>query len=855
MPEVKSTSQSHSPVTVNEQGGGAANVQHTSALSAAHPNATVTQAHTPPRVDPPPTATIEEVKETLSGLVGGHGGDLQEKARRILSFLPEEDRTPDRLGALDRTLKNNEDEIKALLNLTPADTETATGRHWVRGKILRELHLSGDLDEAKGVRKLALVQENVLQALVGMVRKADRQHVEKKVLGFNNELPDDVYFDADKMETLLTQLQNHRRRTKRLLQFLPDSFGNTENRNQVRATLLADLANGKSIAETEARRALLLKRDEVIHQLARCVDQGAYDCPEDRALQILGRLPSEFKHSIEGLNRVERCLEDNGDGVRRLLKGTAAQGGNSAQPAKVSAFLLDHLLKGAALETIMPVKDLIADDPTHPIFRITGDLEMMKSPGQQRLGSENALKLARAIAEKVRTHDQLERVAWACESQKRTMERALAKLNQKQLEKGLLDAERTLSNQANSIVRMAQALPRPLNTVTLVGRTDPGASGMMIGGNTSPDLMASGTWEKPKAFDVRSSDGRSIIHSNVYGIISRGEPIGVAGIGIDNATICNNPVVTTRIHNTQALVLLGERDQGRPFAILAHLRPEEVAHSSDGFNRRIDSHKENDPSFKIHSLNWIEVEPAGANATELEQSNADCKRAFKMLAANQNIPLNIIPRPHHSVLAINDEAEIGTPPLSVIVDPHTSEITMVPVSIHDNPARFEDGNFPLPRDQQELHKWIKEGLMVVNDDARQQETSEDPSGAHVRPSPNQILEEENSLRNDVDLEPEQSVRLSLPSGLFDDEEALPGFDTDVEPETANAIGPSQNLMMDLEDLLANDPESELEESVIVHSSSDRSNNGDPPSTNVDRGPEPVAQNNPSQDETDTDESL
>lgn len=276
MSDTKITHAPQSPASLNEQNGDAANGQISGALSAALPNAAATQAHTPLRVDPPHTATVEEVETTLAGIVHGHTNrGARHKAQSIMSWIPDKNPTPEKLGALQQILENNRERVKQILHVTPDHSLYPNVRMYARRNALAELYKTGDLDKAETARNSTLLKNRIFYALADSISTVNWMLKAGKAIDINNKLSDEVHSDCDKQRTLLQKLQSNSADVKRLLHFSSNQFDNSDQRLQIRADLLASLANGKSIEETRTERDLLLKTHSVFSQLETVLDRGA----------------------------------------------------------------------------------------------------------------------------------------------------------------------------------------------------------------------------------------------------------------------------------------------------------------------------------------------------------------------------------------------------------------------------------------------------------------------------------------------------------------------------------------------------------------------------------------------------
>lgn len=724
MSDTKIAHAPQSPASLNEQNEDAANGQVSGALSAALPNALVTQAHTPPLIDAPRTATSEEVETTLAGIVHGHTDrGARHKAHSIMSIISDRNATPEKLGALQQILENNQDRVKQILHVTPNDSFYPNVRMYVRRAALAELYETGDLDKAETARNYMLLEHQIFHALADSISTVDWKFKAGKARDIIDKLPVEVFADCNRLRTLLQKLQSNSADVKRLLHFSSNHFDNRDQRLQIRADLLASLANGKSIEETKAQRDILLKTHSVISQLETVLDQGGYESPKERSKTILRQF-SGTPAFADALSDIERCLKTNPDAVRQLLNAIPAGAGNGSQPAEVSAFLLEHLANGADPETIEAVKDLIADDPNHPVISLTKGLTAIQGIGPNQIASNNALELALIIADKAQSQDEVERIASACISEKDEIGAALSKLDQTS---NWLNAPNAASARADVIIRAArtaQVIPHHINIIIFDGSTDTIDCPI-------PTLKA------PVIADFRTGDERWYVEQLYKKAQEQEDLVGIAGKGFTHSIAGNNLLATSAVDQTQALILFYESDTGGKCAMLINLPTEEVDSLQSDLNSAINRYKKSDPTLTFHSINWIEVEPTGDKAAELEQSNADCKKALKHVAGMQDIPFNIIPRPHNPVIGSSDEPQTNPPPLSVIVFAPEAKIYIFPKSSHDDSDRFGDAsNYPIPEDQAMLLYWLGKGVRSED------EPDNDHTAVLFRQSPDHIIEEE-----------------------------------------------------------------------------------------------------------------
>ncbi len=237
--------------SVNRQTSSTDTNRQTGALSAAFPNATVTQAHTPARANAPQNITQADVVTSLSGLIGGRGtSNSRDKARDLIRHLPENSRTPEGLQNLANAFENHGNEVSTLLHSTHTDYPTdvmgnASKRRELRISILDELAAGRTVDQAREHKNALVACDGLAKALNDRdIIGGSRMGVKGRARDLANFVADGAW-NAQSLNRLKDTVTNNPEEITNLINFGQNQITGSIDLASAQALLLTMKAKGR----------------------------------------------------------------------------------------------------------------------------------------------------------------------------------------------------------------------------------------------------------------------------------------------------------------------------------------------------------------------------------------------------------------------------------------------------------------------------------------------------------------------------------------------------------------------------------------------------------------------------------
>lgn len=517
---------------------------------------------------------------------------------------------------------------------------------------------------------------------------------------------------AHRTPTALNNLQNVLKSQSKavtdLLRSAHDNYKTPALRQFFRAEVLKQLAAGSTIEQAREHADYLVARRNVINSMMNVMHGKALvSTALDKAKLIIDSLPDKDK-TPTGMRNIQDKLDNNRAAVKELLHSVKPAFADRNHRMSLRVELVSNLASDAT----------IADAQTHrdDVFARERFIGSFLKDVVVRGSYETERDAARAVYDQLPAHlqtsDALQQMLDYYDENDADVENAFTKINDALDHK----SKAYILACADTVALMAQnaaiaQTPAQATTQTQDAAPEQAAAQAqgpaqieveappvrlhsiiptpVISGDAFLDANQGGTPATPTVLDYRGDDCRNTLTKVVNGqgtyrdiqVSDRGAGFEATGAGY---------VLTSNIFRTQAVAVFWENENGDQNATL--LNDTGLANAESVFLRL---HKI-DPEMQVHSLNWLQVEPAGAIANGLARINTKTQAALELLAQHYNAPLNIINRPHASAQNPNDDPNVSPPLLSMMVDTQNAKIFIMPEQTYIAHEKFGGDGVPFP---------------------------------------------------------------------------------------------------------------------------------------------------------------